>query len=101
MATGACDNWSAKEVQKTKEVGAIVQAALERFRTETGRYPADLQTLVPTLLPAIPQPTVGRKRWKYEVFKDGVSYAISVQVDSSSEPLLQATSESGWTLDTK
>ena len=97
----SCDDWSADQVQKSKEAGSMVQSALEEYRTQNGSYPTDLQTLVPAWLPKIPQPTVGQKRWKYEVFKNGASYSISVQISSSSDPLLQATSESGWTLDTK
>src|SRR5438552_726260 len=81
----SCDNWSANQVQKTKEAGAIVQNALETYRKVNGRYPADLRMLTPGLLPEIPRPTVGQKRWKYEVFKDGASYAISVEIRSLSE----------------
>ena len=98
---GACDNWSDRQVAETKRRGENVRHALDQFHQDTGSYPTDLEVLSSKYLHEIPQPTVGKRKWNYEVFGGGASYALSVQIGSQSEPLLQATSESGWTFDTK
>ncbi len=37
--------------------------ALEQYKTDTGKYPSNLELLVPAYLPHIPQPA---PRWRYE-----------------------------------
>jgi len=101
MLMQSCSRWSDREVQITERSGKELQKALDRFRDETGLYPTSLDMLTPKFLPKIPHPSVGEKRWEYKTYKEGTAYVISVQISSISEPLLQATSTSGWMLDTK
>ena len=100
-ALTSCDQWSLREVENTKHQGETIRSLLERFRADAGSYPPDLAALTTKYSVQIPAPTVGKRQWNYEVFNDGASYALSVRIVSQSEPLLQATSESGWTFDTK
>jgi hypothetical protein len=97
----SCSRWSDREVQTTERSGKELQKALDRFRAETGVYPASLDLLTPKFLQKIPQPSVGEKRWTYKTFEEGTAYVISVETSSIDEPLLQATSTTGWMLDTK
>jgi hypothetical protein len=100
-AGASCDRWTNSQVTETKRRGEIVRHALDQYRDRTGAYPSTLNLLVPAEIRAIPKPTLGERDWNYEVFGGGTSYVLSVKIRSESEPLLQATSESGWTFDTK
>lgn len=97
----SCSNWSDDHVRETKHRGEQVRDALKQYQRQTGTYPSKLEQLVPKYIERIPLPTVGKKTWSYEVYKAGGSYLISVAIRSEREPLLQATSDSGWTYDTK
>ena len=97
----SCGNWSSGQVEETKRRGDVVREALSHYRKEIGTYPISLERLVPKYLDQVPAPSVGNKKWTYEVFKAGASYLISVEIRSEQEPLLQATSDSGWVYDTK
>ena len=94
----SCDQWSLREVEKR---GQSIREVLERFHTDAGSYPAALDALTTRYGFQIPAPTVGSREWNYEVFNNRAAYALSVRIKSPSEPLLQATSESGWVFDTK
>lgn len=53
----ACAVWPASDDPKGRELkarGAVVLAALERFRQERGHLPKSLGELAPGLLPAVP-----------------------------------------------
>ena len=101
MLLQSCSRWSDREVRMTKRSGEELRNALDRFRDETGLYPASLDLLRPKFLQKIPLPSVGEKRWNYKTFEEGTAYVISVEISSIDEPLLQATSRRGWVLDTK
>jgi hypothetical protein len=88
-------------VAETKRRGDVVRNALKEYRTKTGSFPEKLDALVPQYLNAIPQPTVGKRIWKYDVYADGQAYTISPALRSEYEPLLQGDQNPGWTFDTK
>jgi hypothetical protein len=98
----SCDRWSDKQIHETERRGDIVRSALEEYKRQIGTYPNNLEQLVPKYLERLPLPTVGEKKWSYEVFHTGQWYLIRVVIRSEREPLLQATADSaGWTFDTK
>ncbi len=53
--------------------------ALEQYKTDTGIYPPDLQTLIPAYLPEIPRPA---PRWEYiyTVETNGEGFVIFFEV---------------------
>jgi hypothetical protein len=96
----SCVNWSDADVAETKRRGDLVRQALEQYRSRTGTFPRELQSLVPTYIDTIPKPRVGRKVWKYETYQGDSDYLLSVAIQSQSEPELHAD-QIGWTYDTK
>jgi len=52
--------------QTTRERGAEIVAALEKWKATRGEYPADLAELVPIELAAIEPPLVGHGWWQYK-----------------------------------
>lgn len=53
--------------------------ALEQYRHDTGRYPSELNLLVPSYLPALPQPA-WRWSYEYELRAEGEEFTISFEV---------------------
>ncbi|HNB54207.1 MAG TPA: hypothetical protein PK530_19825 [Anaerolineales bacterium] len=53
--------------------------ALEQYKTDTGSYPPDLQTLIPNYLLEIPRPA---RRWEYmyEAKGNGDKFVLSFEV---------------------
>jgi hypothetical protein len=87
--------WSASGVSETRRRGDIICGAIEAFHAKTGRYPAGLRELQPEFLRQIPQPTVGYKRWQYELLDQGTRYWLKV-VASEFGPQLDKTSDHRW-----
>jgi hypothetical protein len=52
-------------LEESKQRGAVIVAALERYRAERGNYPDSLPMLVPAYAPAIAQPSWGLQQWRY------------------------------------
>lgn len=69
VAAGAGVYWYAHRdqgaLEESKERGAVIVAALERHRADTGTYPPDLETLVPAYLSRVESPSWGLERWRY------------------------------------
>jgi hypothetical protein len=69
VAAGAGVYWYAHRdqgaLEESKQSGAVIVAALERHRADTGTYPPDLDALVPAYLPQVAAPTWGLARWRY------------------------------------
>jgi len=97
---GSCSNWSDADVAITKNHGDVVRHALQQYRDRMGSYPKDLQSLIPDYLDKIPEPTVGKKMWRYKTYQQHSDYLLSVVPRSDSEPELHAD-PTGWTYDTK
>lgn len=55
-------------VQEGQTRAELLLTALEQYKTDTGSYPPDLQTLIPTYLPEIPRPA---PRWEYTYALEG------------------------------
>ena len=86
---------------ETKARGSEIVAALERHRSDTGRYPATLDSLVGDYLQAVEQPTWGLQHWHYERYTrdaasgsarpapgDTLFFMLSVAADEAGYPLL-------------
>ncbi len=56
--------------------------ALERYKNDTGRYPSELDVLVPTYVAAIPKPT-WNTQYGYEVQANGAEFIIFFDVGIS------------------
>jgi hypothetical protein len=97
----ACYDWSETDVAETKRRGDIVCNALNDYRTRVGTFPNTLDLLVPKYLSAIPEPTVGKRMWKYQTYVDNSAYLLSVALRSEREPELHASEVGGWVYDTK
>jgi len=67
---------SEADYKVTRERAETVIAALERWKARQGRYPVTLEELVPSELPRLDPPLVGKGVWEYgrpqaEVFELG------------------------------
>ena len=87
--------WSASGVTETKRRGDVVCYAIDAYRTKTGKYPSRLEDLQPDFLREIPQPTVGKKKWEYELIGHGTNYWLQVFA-SEFGPQLGKTTTGGW-----
>ena len=87
--------WSASRVAETKRRGDVICHAIDAYRAETGKYPAELTDLQPQYLQQIPQPTVGYKKWDYMLIDNGTDYWLHV-VASEFGPSLDKTSREHW-----
>lgn len=54
-------------IRATVAAGETLVAAIEGYRRERGRLPADLELLVPKYLVALPTPKYGAPGWHYQV----------------------------------
>jgi hypothetical protein len=84
--------WSTSGVSETRRRGDIICGAIDAYCAKTGRYPSELRELQPDFLREIPQPTVGYKRWQYELLDQGTIYWLQV-VASEFGPQLDKTSD--------
>jgi type II secretory pathway pseudopilin PulG len=85
-------------LEESKERGAVIVEALQRYRGAHGTYPADLQELVPEYAVRIDAPTWGLERWRYRRFtpeelaqgagEDEVYFQLSVAANESGYPVL-------------
>jgi type II secretory pathway pseudopilin PulG len=102
LAAGAFVFWWAhrdeSRIEESKERGAIIVEALQRYRGEHGTYPAELHELVPEYAGRIEEPTWGLERWRYRRFTpeelargagdDEVYFQLSVAANASGYPVL-------------
>ena len=98
--------WPQERVAETKRRGETICAALRNYLERTGAYPAELRQLVPRDLPAIPLPTVGKKRWEYRTWADGgIRQFYRLQVSTSwlrgDADLWRDSKHEEWWYDTK
>jgi type II secretory pathway pseudopilin PulG len=85
-------------LEESKDRGAVIVDALERYRAAHGTYPDTLAELVPGYVPSIEAPTWGLGRWHYRRFTpaekaadtgtDEVFFQLSVAANDSGFPLL-------------
>jgi hypothetical protein len=87
--------WSASRIVETKHRGDVICHAIDAYRKKTGKYPAQLTDLQPEFLQQIPQPTVGYKKWHYDLIDSGSDYWLQV-VASEFGPQLDKTSRENW-----
>lgn len=60
------DDFSKSALDLTQREGEKVVAALKAYKQDHADYPATLEELMPTYLPALPSPAAGAKRWTYQ-----------------------------------
>ena len=87
--------WSTSGVAETRRRGDMICGAIEAYRVETGKFPAALSELQPKFLREVPQPTVGYRRWQYELLDHGTNFWLQV-VASEFGPQLGKTAARGW-----
>lgn len=73
------DQPTAQEGQERAK--GLIQA-LEQYKADTGRYPSDLDALVPNYLTSIPQPARAAQ-YEYELLSNGDEFTISFDVGIS------------------
>lgn len=83
-------------IERTKERGDVIVAALETHRSAAGRYPDSLPQLVPAVLDSLPAPAWG-ERWSYQTFADGTH--AELYVSSGRLTLRYDFSGRRWALD--
>jgi len=59
------------KVEESKQRGAAIVQALERYRADQGDYPPTLDALVPRYVGTIEPPTWGLRRWRYRRYSAG------------------------------
>lgn len=102
ICIAGCTSWSNEDVTETKRRGDIIRVALTEYRLQNGAFPEQLSELVPNFLQEIPLPTVGRKRWRYLMFRGkGGDYHLAVVSNAWTEPDLIVTRDGDWLYDTK
>jgi hypothetical protein len=86
-------------LEESKQRGAAIVQALERYRVEAANYPEALDALVPRYLPAIEPPTWGLRRWRYRRYAVA-ELARRAAPDTSARyfQLSVAANESGYPL---
>jgi hypothetical protein len=60
------DDFSKAALDLTQREGEKVVAAIQAYKRDHADYPATLEELMPTYLPALPSPAAGAKRWTYQ-----------------------------------
>ena len=65
-------------IERTRERGDVIVAALEAHRSRAGRYPDSLSQLVPAVLDSLPAPAWG-DAWTYHTFGDGAHAELYVR----------------------
>lgn len=100
--------WSDAGEKESVRRGNQVIKAIEAYRADSGSLPSDLSLLVPKYLAEIPQPVVGRQKWRYLVRigdksdTNGEFFEIGVDADSPLEPhLFYNSSNKSWYKDTR
>jgi type II secretory pathway pseudopilin PulG len=102
LAAGVFVYWWAHRdegrLEESKDRGAVIVDALQRYHAEHGTYPEELAELVPAHAPRIEEPTWGLERWRYRRFTpdelaegaDGeqVFFQLSVAANPSGYPVL-------------
>jgi hypothetical protein len=83
-------------IERTKERGDAIVAALEAHRAIAGRYPDSLPQLVPEPLDSLPAPAWGGG-WSYHTFDDGAHAELYVRKDRLT--LRYDFSSGRWALD--
>jgi hypothetical protein len=64
---------------------AITAIALQRYRLQTGNFPADLAALIPTYLPALPRDGMDGKTLRYKLQPKGGFVLYSVGLDGKDD----------------
>lgn len=90
-------NWSEEKIRETQARGDLIIGALEKYRSDTGKYPKTLEQLAPNYLVEIEPPTAGKMEWQY--LSGGKNFSLYFAKGSASEPEYVRTNTSGkWSL---
>jgi len=85
------------------EKGNIIIAALTKYKSEEGKYPENLQELVPKYLNPVPDPDWGTNEWFYVYEKKYAAFYLEVQYSKSTYAshhyYSAATSKENWSYD--
>jgi hypothetical protein len=87
-------DWNPYTVQSNKAAGNTIVEAIEKYKAANGRYPPDLDALVPDFLPQIEPPPVGRV-WHYE--PDGQRFHLICFSRNGAALLSYSSSVGKWT----
>jgi hypothetical protein len=88
------DDWNLIRVQRSKSLGNAVIHAIRDYRTDSGRYPENLNQLVPKYLKVIPTPIAGVGEWHYFTCEDGSAFAL--EFSGSRQRTCEYSGEMGW-----
>jgi hypothetical protein len=82
-------------LEESKRRGADIVRALAAYRADHGRYPHQLEMLVPGYIAAVQPPTWGVREWRYRIYAPGsasrdddVYFQLSVPANESGYPVL-------------
>lgn len=79
---------SVEEIRDGKQKGDVLVAAVEAFHKEMGRYPTDLDELVPKYISEIPKTLAGKEFTFMEI--EGDVYYVSFPVTTKTTRYIQA-----------
>lgn len=86
-------------IKESSRQGDIVVAALEKYHADNGRYPKNLDELVPKYLQEMPLPTWGLREWFYQLSDSGYILRVNESQatgDGWHKYLRYFGPESGW-----
>lgn len=89
--------YSEADYKKTRERAEAIIAALARWKTSHGNLPVTLEELVPSELPRIEAPLVGKGVWEYGRRTD--SYELGFFVGPMYESDTFDSAKGAWTVD--
>lgn len=80
--------------------GRLVSDAILKYQRSNGRFPEELNALVPVYIAAIPPPVPGDDDWTYRCLDDGERFYLEYDWGDSG-PAIYTNSGRHWVTDTK
>src|SRR5262245_51261638 len=100
LAFAGCSDpsWSIKKTNESKARGARIVAALNNYYSDHGKFPQNLQELVPKYLARLEPPTAGNCQWVYITPPDLSVFSLCFEDNSASKPTYWIKKEGVWTV---
>jgi hypothetical protein len=87
VSLSGCDSrWSSSRVESSKKKGSGIVAAIDRYKSDHGKFPENLSQLVPQYIDRIEKPDAGDMDWLYETDVDGKDFSLWVKCRETDKP---------------
>jgi hypothetical protein len=92
--------WGEGRVRASQQAGDEIIKGLAAYHADKGKYPNEIDELVPKYLIAIPRPRAGDKKWRYRTTGDDAGFELSFAFDDGEYPICCYYSEDAkWHVD--